>query len=112
VPKSYLLAGIAVVALSGFGPPHRAEAALVKRSMLIQACTAHDQARLNDCAGYIAGLADANDSVQQGVCIPPGLNVRLLRQGVTNWLQSHTTSDGPAATSVLTALRALYRCPG
>jgi hypothetical protein len=107
-----MIAGLAVVALAGIGLPHRAEAALVRRSMLIQACTARDPARLNDCAGYIAGIADANDSVQQGVCIPVGLKLALLRQGVTNWLQSHTTSDGAAAPSVLSALRALYRCPG
>jgi hypothetical protein len=40
------------------------------------------------------------------------LSVELLRKGVTTWLQSHTTSDGPAAPAVLAALRGLYRCPG
>jgi hypothetical protein len=107
--KPILFAGAALLALAAAQPT---QAALVRRSMLIQACTAHDPPRLNDCAGYIAGIADANDSVAQGVCVPPGLNVRLLRQGVTNWLQSHTTSDGPAAPAVLAALRGLYRCPG
>jgi hypothetical protein len=106
--KTVLIAGAAILAVAAAQPT---QAALVRRSMLIQACTAHDQPRLNDCAGYIAGIADSNDSVEQGVCVPPGLKLGLLRQGVTNWLQSHTTSDGPAAPSVLAALRGLYRCP-
>ena len=110
--KTFLVSALAAITLVGLARPHPAEAALVRRSMLIQACTAHDQQRLNDCAGYIAGIADMADSGPQGVCIPPGLKVGLLRQGVTNWLQSHTTSDGPAAPSVLAALRTLYRCPG
>jgi hypothetical protein len=107
--KPLLVAALLAVAAT---LPQVADAALVKRSMLIQACTAHDQARLNDCAGYIAGIADTVDSVHQHVCVPEGLSVRLLRQGVTNYLQSHTTSDGPAAPSVLDALRNLYKCVG
>ncbi len=106
--KALLLAGM-TLALG----MHGAQATgLVTRSMLIRACTSHDQPRLNDCAGYVAGIADANDSVARGVCVPPGLSVELLRKGVTTWLQSHTTSDGPAAPAVLAALRGLYRCPG
>lgn len=89
-----------------------AHAALVTRSMLIHACTAHDQRQLNDCAGYVAGVADMADSVQQGVCIPQGTKFDLLRKGVTTWLQSHTTSDGPAVPAVMGALHALYHCPG
>jgi hypothetical protein len=104
--KTHLLPALAIIALAA-AP---AQAALVTRSMLIRACTSHDQRQLNDCAGYLAGIADMTDTAQQGVCIPKGLNVRLLRQGITTWLQSHTTSDGPAAPSVLDALRHLYSC--
>jgi hypothetical protein len=98
------------ITLAAGGRP--AEAALIKRSMLIQACTAKDPSRLNDCAGYITGIADMADGAQQRVCIPQGLSVRLLRTGVTTYLQSHTTSDGPAAPAVLDALRSLYKCNG
>ena len=103
---------IVVLAVAGLTSPSAAHAQIVRRSMLIAACTAHDQQELNNCAGYIAGVADMVDSVAQGVCIPKGLNVRLLRQGVSNYLQSHTTSDGPAAPAVVAALRGLYRCIG
>jgi hypothetical protein len=106
--KALLLAGMTLA----LGMQGAEATGLVTRSMLIRACTSHDQKELNDCAGYVTGVADANDSVAQGVCVPPGLKLGLLRQGVTNWLQSHTTSDGPAAPAVLAALRGLYRCPG
>ena len=110
MPKYVAL--LVVFAMAGVCVPRPARAQIVHRSMLIEACTARDQQRLNNCAGYIAGIADMIDSEKQGVCIPKGLNVRLLRQGVSNYLQSHTTNDGPAAPAVVAALRGLYRCIG
>ncbi len=99
---------LSVVALACAATP--ADAALVTRGMLIHACTSREQTHLNDCAGYIAGIADMNDSVARGVCIPEGTKFALLRRRVTRWLQAHTTSNGPAAPAVLAALRGLYPC--
>jgi hypothetical protein len=107
--KPLLVAALLAVAAT---LPQIADAALVSRSMLIQACTAHDEQRLNNCAGYITGIADTVDSVKDRVCIPQGLKIGLLRKGVSNYLQSHNTSDGPAMPSVLDAMRHLYPCNG
>ncbi len=97
----------ALLLLAAAGP---ARAAMVTRAMLIRACTAHEPQHLNDCAGYIAGVADMTDSVARGVCIPEGIEFATLRQRVTKWLQAHTTSNGPAAPAVVAALRGLYPC--
>ena len=104
------LAAAALAALLLASPT--ANAAIIRRSALIQACTSKSPALLNNCAGYIAGVADTVDSNRDRVCIPAGLKVQLLRVGVNNYLQSHTTTDGPAAPSVVTALQSLYKCIG
>ena len=100
--------GFAVIVVLLAASP--ADAAMVTRAMLIHACTSRDQPHLNDCAGYIAGVADISDSVARGVCIPEGTRFAGLRRRVTHWLQAHTTRDGPAAPAVVAALRGLYPC--
>jgi hypothetical protein len=110
MPPRRLLPLAILAILAGLAAAQTASAALVTRAMLIRACTAQAQVQLNDCAGYVAGIADMVDSVRDGVCIPEGIKFGILRKNVVVWLQGHTTSNGPAAPTVVSALRGLYPC--
>lgn len=87
-----------------------AAAAMVSKSMLIEACTSTKPARKNNCVGYIAGVADTVDSVRDRVCIPEGTKFEFLRVRVTSLLQRPPNADGAAAPAVVAALRHLYPC--
>ena len=76
-----------------------------------------DPAKLNDCSGYILGIADAAATLpgsggKPDVCILPKVTGRAMREEVVTYLQGHPGPDGPAAPAVLDALRSLYKCGG
>ena len=73
--------------------------------------------RVNDCEGYILGVADAAMTIPGSnghpeVCIVAKVTGRAMREQVVAYLQGHPGPDGPAAPAVLDSLRALYKCGG
>jgi hypothetical protein len=92
---------------------HSAES-LIKRSTLIRACTGKTPAEINDCSGYIAGVADLAADPPPGakaeVCFTGPVTLKILRESVTLYLQGHPAPDGPAVPSVYEALKTLYKC--
>ena len=110
--RGLLLAGaLAVPALLAWPGTGRAE--LITRNALLKACAAKTGPAVNDCQGYVAGIADLAQSppggVKPEVCIAK-VPLHLIREAVTTYIQSHPGSDGPAAPAVFDALRALYKC--
>ena len=106
---------LAAAVLGGLGLGASAHADLIKRGMLIKACTGRGSTDASDCAGYIAGVADLATNPPPGgpkaeVCLAPGIKVKVLREAVTSYLQSHPGADGPAAPAVYEALKTLYKC--
>lgn len=112
-----LAAGFATVGFAIAGavlavPAHAA----VQRSFLLQSCTAHDQSRLAGCDAYMAGVLETvqdlqnSNAVKREVCVPERMELRQVREGVVNYMQTHPANGGAATPSVLEALRTLYHC--
>jgi hypothetical protein len=98
-----------------FGTAQAERVDLIKRGMLVKACTGKTPGDISDCAGYIAGVADlANNpppGSKQEVCFPEPVKIRVLREAVTTYLESHPgNNDGPASVAVYEALKTLYKC--
>jgi len=107
-----LLGAVAVGSLAWHGTG-RAE--FIKRDMLMQACTGRDAVKLQDCEGYILGVADAAAVLpgaggKPDVCVQAKVTGKTMRAEVVTYLQGHPASQGSGAASVLEALRALYKC--
>jgi hypothetical protein len=113
--RHILIAGVmalpAMLAWSGHG-----HAEFIKRGMLVSSCTGRDPARINDCSGYILGIADAaiimpGSGGKPDVCIQGKVTGKAMREGVVAYLSGHpAAADSAAAPAVLDALRALYKC--
>ncbi len=110
--RTLLVAGaVAVPALlAGHGTGH---AELITRALLLKSCAAKTGPAVNDCAGYIAGIADLAQNppgtMKPEVCIAK-VPLHLIREAVTTYIQSHPGTEGPAAPAVYEALKALYKC--
>ena len=89
-------------------------AEFIKRSMLMKACGGKSTTDASDCAGDIAGVADLAGNLPPGtkaeVCFTSPVRVRVLREAVASYLESHPGADGPAAPPVFEALKTLYKC--
>ncbi|MBV9784034.1 MAG: hypothetical protein JO264_09465 [Acidisphaera sp.] len=114
MPKA-LLAGAFAALLVTLPWGDQAHAA-VQRSFLLQSCTAHDQAKIAGCEAYFAGvletvqLLQTDGAVKREVCVPERIELRQVREGVINYLQTHPASGSPATPGVLEAMRSLYHC--
>ncbi len=111
--KTFGAALFVVTLLFSVQAAHSAES-IIKRSTLLRACTGKSPAELNDCSGYIAGVADLAADPPPGakaeVCFTGPVTLKILRESVTLYLQGHPAPDGPAVPSVYEALKTLYKC--
>ncbi len=107
--------GAALLVFAFLASSHAVQAEqIIKRSLLMRACTGKNPAEINDCSGYIAGVADlaANPPppAKAEVCFTGPVTLKVLRESVTLFLQGHPGPDGPAAPPVYEALKTLYKC--
>ncbi len=112
VVRSGGAAALALLLLGSVGAAHAEQ--IIKRSLLLKACAGKSPAEINDCAGYIAGVADLAADPPPGakpeVCFTGPVTLKVLRESVTLYLQGHPGPDGPAAPPVYEALITLYKC--
>jgi len=109
------IGGAVVLALAFLASSHAVHAEqIIKRSLLMRACAGKSPAEINDCSGYIPGVADlAADPpppAKPEVCFTGPVTLKVLRESVTLFLQGHPGPDGPAAPPVYEALKTLYKC--
>ena len=95
---------LGLLVLAGTMIAGSADAAFVKRKMLLESCSGANE---KDCTGYIVGVADASEGQ---VCVGD-VRVPAMKAKVLGWLKAHKQeSEAPAAPWVLDALKASYPC--